>query len=543
MSSPKLKQGQGPEWNAAYAPDLLQFLRISPLQVPDQDQFHFLLGAFLADVHARGYSFTDMHPQNVGFLPTGGFTVLDPGGWFEVKPDPLPMAGDFVVPALSLNPPQFGAFVSGYLFTTAKVIDPVYKDYSDRIAGLLTGTEFHYGSSYSTSIISVANALEAAVSGGPEIVLGKEEACAAFMALAISSFCWEYSSPPDLHRAIQRLLPQSGGALPAQVRIHDLLERGYLEPLRDAGYAEPSGMRPISEHRGPKVKRLPGRPKSDLLAALLSPLDSPNPAMAPVRRALLLAMGALLALCNKDGISETGTLGTYLTVAFGAAGTDKATSEELEASHRLAWSLFTYSSTFAELSPDSVRLQDPSNALELGLLFHKASYLDRLIFEKSLSDLAGRKSEEPRALAWYAGLSSIDSNRKSLLLLYYTVVGMEDRQPVPGVLLNSIYYSIQLKRTNEMRLATMAAERELTNMFSILGAGSKLIKDGYEWAGKALERIEAGGLSVPDLRSLLAGGLEYFAYVDLEVKAGDDARKHSRQDVWHGFGKTFSQKS
>ena len=56
-------------------------------------------------------SYADLHRENVGLLPTGGFAILDPGGFSKINLTPRIAASDFVAPAVSMSPSQFGPVV------------------------------------------------------------------------------------------------------------------------------------------------------------------------------------------------------------------------------------------------------------------------------------------------------------------------------------------------------------------------------------------------------------------------------------------------
>lgn len=536
MSHSPFSASFGPEWNLSLARGAEAFFKTSPLLVPNEEQRYFFLGELLAWLHRDGYSYADLHPDNVGTLPSGGFAILDPGGFSEVNLTPAMAASDFVVPALSMSLPQFGAFLSGYVFRASKIIDPVHPGHSTALANIILGEDLEVIPEEGEPYFRVAEALTAAAGHDSVAVITSSALIAAVFALTLASFKFEYEVPPNLHAAFGKLLRLQPASLPTEIRFGFLLEN-----LRDThqipnAVVDDTKLRPVSDERGAPLVSLYGRPKAALAGGLVPLIDELDGRNGFLRGNLLVAIGALLNLAARAGSPDRGTLAAYVTLAFGGAASSFAELAELERHHRVAWSLFAYVSTIAKLSPDSVEFDSPNSCFELCLLFHRAATLDRILFEASLSGDKGQKTA-----AWYAGFSSIDANRKSMLLLLYTLYALPASEPVPAVILPVAHAALQLHLSNEMRVATAAIERDCSFVVGHLGGRAEVLIKGHDWAEQGLKLFAQEPLTVAQLLAFLHEGIQYFAFVDLEVKSGSTSTKHSRQDIYHGIGRTFDR--
>lgn len=527
----------GPHWDAAYCPDAAAHLQTSPLRIPDERQIFFFLGEMLASLHARGVSYTDLHTGNVGCLGEGGLYIIDFGGISMPGIDPIGMTQDFVVPALRFGAEDFGAFLSGYVFTASKLIDPVHPRHSETLASRICDADIVIRSDFDESAEIVARFL---AEGEARPALDADHNEAALLAVILSAFNAEHESPPNLHGQLRRVMgidPEQ--SLPPQLHLQDIASLSANPTFKDWLSRANLALGPISDANGGPVTSYVGRPRARVMSALVGELQGTDETSSRLRERLLVAIGSLVHLSCLAKAAR-GIVVTYLTIAFGAAAVPHDSPEKLEQIHNFAWRLLGLVSTYAPLSAGAVKFDRASSALELFLMFHKAATLDRMLFEASVS---AAKGEGGGGIAWHAALGSTEANRKALLICFYALEACAPEVPVPEVLRITLSASLHLRATTELHAVNLAVERNCTVIASILGLKADLFAKGLIWAKAGVDMLESRTPTTTEALALLRGGLKHFAPVDLEVEVAGVLHRHSRQDALHGFGRAFGRAS
>ncbi len=527
---------ESPEWNPQYASKLRALADTPPSELGIGARYTFFLGILLAQIHKGGNGYSDLHPSNVGILPSGGLILVDPGGFSHRSTTPQTCAGDFVVPCLEFNSEDFAAFWQGYLLESYKFIDPLLPNFCSDLRHILFGLEGYDPLPYMRFSEIIVRLILDRKPIEPE-ELESQVIDATLLLLAISSTNWEYKSAPNISSFLalidqKKKLNYSSYSISLEDAVSKL---GSEELISSAGSLQFG--RPLSTSSGMEMLSPIGRPASALLGSFINSIIEQEHSGKYLRMCLLLAILALVKI-SRTHSNDAGTALTYCAIAFSIAGSTQATLEELQNHNLACWRIFGSIEGYTSVGPHKVSIPTANVGLELSILFHKAACSDWTLLVKTLERAITISDYEP---AWQAGISSIDSNRKCLLMIFYTLLMLPAEENIPSALLTTLLSALQYRMCSEKELLTIVKQTKRSGVETVLGGAPDFVIKGAEWAKEISSKISVENLTVQSCLQFMGIGREYFSYVTLEVDIMGNNFKHSRQDIFFGFAQALDE--
>lgn len=533
----------GPDITGVRLGDKVTSISLSGRHVRDEDYPLFSAGQFLADIHATGYRYTDFHRGNYGILPSGGYVIIDPGGWVRCLLDPHNMAGDFLVPALDLKQTQFVAFVCGYVERAHTTIDPKYEQFSTLVLESLGGKIFscdprsvgaHQGDAlFSTTPNDHKIPLETtSETPGRNKLLKLATAC-----LVLGSDIKRGQPSSFLIALFEETVEE---ALSAETRVREYLGT-YLKssncaPLIDE-LIEDRPLGPIARLAHADLPFDQMRPKSSTIMRLQRLFDSDPEKYRPIRNsfvesALLLAERA----STRDPDAGKRSALSFATSAFSIATENSVNAEQYELGHYQLWNRYN-AIPIAHLV--SLRHGDASTLEDalISMVFYYRAGLFEMAFWGATYHQAKDHEEH---ICWYAIVFAVECFRRSFLVGWHGLGFVDADDQVPKIYQNILEGVVAANLHAIKALGTTMTERRLIGPVRTLwGSSDRKMIANAKWLEDTDRVLATDAVTQNALKKVLLDGKEYFAVVNFEVATPIEAAKHTRQDIYAPLRQAF----
>lgn len=493
----------------------------------------FFLGSFLAHIHSHGFKYTDFHSDNLGYLASSGFTVIDPGGMIETELNPDEMAGDFLVPLSELSPDERIAFVVGYRESALVLLDAKTPNYTQELLRQLgfDSESSEYPCTRTRIDFLVSTLTLSPCPRGNDDVRPDERLTAAIACVVIAQSAASHEIKSlYIRRLLSRIHPPIDAQKPAVTRLRDIKvsESDQAEFIELCALATDEFPLNAGEVENASAVFWPRASFSEKLS-YYSHAEERSPHVRETIIDTCIALGWLASQSSdRDSFYAFTTL---FTLTFSLSATDSVEIAAFEERHRKTWLFFNKQSNAR--CPDHARmsLENKSDALALSSMYCEAARFELAFWGASFAQSLSTGS----SICWHAYASTFEYIRRAYLACFYGLYFFDPTEPLMTSFTEIMKRILRLHRHCISCLTHPKLDISPAAMSEVWGSNLNRVTQEASWIEELETQSEQWSLNPKKLMQQFLAGKQYFMYIDQIVITCNEKFTHQKQSVYGGI--------